>query len=61
MEYIGRSVEMIPKLDEYKDRWHITSDPAIKPGLDAMHIALELVGNPPFIYYQIVIQQQTSK
>ncbi|HWI47385.1 MAG TPA: folylpolyglutamate synthase/dihydrofolate synthase family protein [Rummeliibacillus sp.] len=37
---------MIPKLDEYKDRWHITSDPAIKPGLDAMHIALELVGNP---------------
>ncbi|MFJ8262317.1 bifunctional folylpolyglutamate synthase/dihydrofolate synthase [Rummeliibacillus sp. NPDC094406] len=37
---------MIPKLDEYKERWHITSDPAIKPGLDAMHIALELVGNP---------------
>lgn len=37
---------MIPKLDEYKKRWHITSDPAIKPGLDAMHIALDLVGNP---------------
>ena len=37
---------MIPKLDEYKERWHITSDPAIKPGLEAMQNALELVGNP---------------
>lgn len=37
---------MIPKLDEYKERWHITSDPAIKPGLDAMKEALALVGNP---------------
>lgn len=46
MEYIGRSVEMIPKLDDYKKRWHITSDPAIKPGLDAMNEALALVGNP---------------
>ncbi|MGG0656754.1 bifunctional folylpolyglutamate synthase/dihydrofolate synthase [Rummeliibacillus pycnus] len=37
---------MIPKLDEYKKRWQITSDPAIKPGLDSMNEALALVGNP---------------
>ncbi len=37
---------MIPKLDEYKRRFHITSDPAIKPGLIAMTEALALVGNP---------------
>lgn len=46
IEYIGRSVKMIPKLDEYKERWQISSDPAIKPGLDAMKEALALVGNP---------------
>lgn len=37
---------MIPKLEQYKERWHITSDPSIKPGLDAMREALTLVGNP---------------
>ncbi|MGX9135431.1 bifunctional folylpolyglutamate synthase/dihydrofolate synthase [Rummeliibacillus sp. JY-2-4R] len=37
---------MIPKLDEYKSRFHITSDASIKPGLDAMKEALALVGNP---------------
>lgn len=46
IEYIGWSVKMIPKLDEYKKRWHISSDPAIKPGLDAMTEALALVKNP---------------
>lgn len=37
---------MIPKLEQYKKRWHITSDPSIKPGLDAISEALNLVGNP---------------
>lgn len=37
---------MIPKLEQYKERWRITSDPSIKPGLDAISEALNLVGNP---------------
>lgn len=37
---------MIPKLDEYKARWQITSDPSIKPGLEAIETALEKLGNP---------------
>lgn len=38
--------EMIPKLNEYKERWHIKSDHAIKPGLTAIKEALNLLGNP---------------
>lgn len=37
---------MIPKLDEYKERWDFTSDSAIKPGLASMEAALEKLGNP---------------
>ncbi|WP_342505316.1 folylpolyglutamate synthase/dihydrofolate synthase family protein [Sporosarcina sp. FSL K6-2383] len=37
---------MIPKMDEYKKRWAIESDDAIKPGLEAIQEALALVGNP---------------
>ncbi|WP_203246774.1 bifunctional folylpolyglutamate synthase/dihydrofolate synthase [Sporosarcina beigongshangi] len=37
---------MIPKMDEYKKRWAIESDDAIKPGLEAIQDALALVGNP---------------
>ena len=37
---------MIPKLDEYKERWGIESDDAIKPGLEAVQKALVEVGNP---------------
>lgn len=37
---------MIPKLDEYKARFQITSDPSIKPGLEAIEMALEKLGNP---------------
>jgi dihydrofolate synthase / folylpolyglutamate synthase len=37
---------LIPKLDQYKERWGIESDDAIKPGLDAVQKALTEVGNP---------------
>lgn len=37
---------MIPKLDEYKDKWNIQSDTSIKPGLDAIKSALEQLNNP---------------
>lgn len=37
---------MIPKLDEYKERWDISSDSEIKPGLDHVKEALRRVGNP---------------
>lgn len=37
---------MIPKLDEYKERWQIKSDPSIKPGLEAIETALKKLGNP---------------
>ena len=37
---------MIPKLDQYKERWGIKSDDAIKPGLEAVQKALTAVGNP---------------
>lgn len=37
---------MIPKLDYYKERFHISSDSEIKPGLTAIQEALELVGHP---------------
>lgn len=38
--------EMIPKLEEYKERWQIESDQSIKPGLTAIEEALTLIGNP---------------
>lgn len=37
---------MIPKLDEYKKRWEITSENSIKPGLEAIEKALAKIGNP---------------
>ncbi len=37
---------MIPKMDEYKKHWKIDSDHAIKPGLEAVKLALTKVGNP---------------
>ena len=37
---------MIPKLELYKERWNVLSDPSIKPGLDAMKDAMKLLGNP---------------
>ncbi|MCG7336993.1 bifunctional folylpolyglutamate synthase/dihydrofolate synthase [Sporosarcina sp. ACRSM] len=37
---------MIPKLDEYKERWGIMSDDSIKPGLKAIQQALVAVGHP---------------
>lgn len=37
---------MIPKLDEYKEKWDIHSDTSIKPGLDAIKNALERLNNP---------------
>lgn len=37
---------MIPKLDEYKERWGITSENSVKPGLDSIRAALQKVGNP---------------
>ena len=37
---------MIPKIEEYKKRWGIDSDDAIKPGLEAVQEALAKVGNP---------------
>ncbi|AQQ52883.1 bifunctional folylpolyglutamate synthase/dihydrofolate synthase [Planococcus lenghuensis] len=37
---------MIPGLDRYKKKWNITTDPAIKPGLDSITAALKELGNP---------------
>lgn len=37
---------MIPKLEDYKKRWRIESEQQIKPGLDAVTSALQLLGNP---------------
>ena len=37
---------MIPKFNEYKDRWEVDSRNSIEPGLDRMIEALEKVGNP---------------
>ena len=37
---------MIPLLDVYKERWQVESERAIKPGLDAIEIALRLLGQP---------------
>ena len=37
---------MIPKFDIYKERWDIKSDTSIKPGLDAIIHALQMLGNP---------------
>lgn len=37
---------MIPKLDEYKKRWEITSESSIKPGLEAIEKALTKMNNP---------------
>ncbi|WP_318615199.1 folylpolyglutamate synthase/dihydrofolate synthase family protein [Sporosarcina sp. YIM B06819] len=37
---------MIPKMDEYKKRWEIDSDDAVKPGLKAIQQALVKMGNP---------------
>lgn len=37
---------MIPKLEEYKKRHHITSEAMIKPGLEAIQAALHKLGHP---------------
>jgi dihydrofolate synthase/folylpolyglutamate synthase len=37
---------LIPKLDEYKERFDIASDDVIKPGLDSIRSALRKVANP---------------
>ncbi|MDN4607147.1 bifunctional folylpolyglutamate synthase/dihydrofolate synthase [Sporosarcina highlanderae] len=37
---------MIPKFDEYKERYELYSDDAIKPGLESIRAALLKVGNP---------------
>lgn len=37
---------MIPKLEDYKERWQIKSDSLIKPGLEAIETALKKLGNP---------------
>lgn len=37
---------MIPKLEEYQKRWGIESELVIKPGLDSMNKALNMLGNP---------------
>jgi len=37
---------MIPRLDEYKNKWDVASDQSIKPGLDAMKEALALLKHP---------------
>lgn len=45
---------MIPRLDDYKNKWEVASDQSIKPGLDAMMEALKLLNNPektlPFVH-----------
>lgn len=37
---------MIPRLDDYKKKWAVDSDLSIKPGLDAILEALEMLQNP---------------
>lgn len=37
---------MIPMLEQYKERWQVQSDRAIKPGLEAMEAALRKLNNP---------------
>lgn len=37
---------MIPGLEQYKEKWYVASDRAIKPGLQAIKNALALMGNP---------------
>ncbi|WP_431027346.1 bifunctional folylpolyglutamate synthase/dihydrofolate synthase [Lysinibacillus sp. LZ02] len=37
---------MITGLEQYKEKWQIQSEQVIKPGLDAMEQALELLGHP---------------
>lgn len=37
---------MIPKLDQYKTKWNVESANTIKPGLDAMNKALEILQHP---------------
>ncbi|MBD7983017.1 bifunctional folylpolyglutamate synthase/dihydrofolate synthase [Sporosarcina sp. Sa2YVA2] len=37
---------MIPKFDEYKERFNIQSDDEIKPGLTSIQAALRKLGNP---------------
>lgn len=39
-------VIVIPKLDEYKAKWHITSSQKIEPGLERIEKALQKVGHP---------------
>lgn len=45
---------MIPRLDDYKNKWDVASEQSIKPGLDAMMEALKLLNNPektlPFVH-----------
>lgn len=37
---------MIPKFDEYKERFEVSSDDVIKPGLENIREALRKIGNP---------------
>ncbi|MER2106339.1 MAG: folylpolyglutamate synthase/dihydrofolate synthase family protein [Solibacillus sp.] len=37
---------MIPLLNNYKDKWQVVATNDIKPGLDAMHVALERLQHP---------------
>lgn len=37
---------MIPGIEQYKGKWNVASDRAIKPGLQAIKDALALMGNP---------------
>jgi len=37
---------MILNFDQYKEKWNVESDPAIKPGLEGMKKALTLLQNP---------------
>jgi dihydrofolate synthase / folylpolyglutamate synthase len=39
-------MEMIPMLEQYKERWQVKSDRGIKPGLEAMEAALRTLNNP---------------
>lgn len=37
---------LIPKISEYKERWQIKSEDSIKPGLESIQKALQLIENP---------------
>lgn len=39
-------ITLIPKMNDYKERWELTSDDIIKPGLEAVQEALNKMGNP---------------